>query len=82
MTEILCCCKPENSLGTIGKSDAEKLGLQLKEWEDENGSTGIAYSSGDRPLSDFEQLPTFQAATASPERRTWKKRWKKTWKKD
>lgn len=75
MTEVRCCCDPDNLLGHLPESDGLAAGLKLRELDD--GSK--AFDSNDN--EDFvKSLPTFEPAVGSSESKTWKEG-KKTWRK-
>jgi len=77
--EVLCCCDPNNLVG----SAPEGLPIPIKEWIDQNGNTGFAYSAHGVNL---EEVKGFEMAhkgkgKAKGKRRAWKEPKKRTWKK-
>ena len=71
MTDVLCCCNPDNQVGTIDHDAGVKAGLELREWEDDAGNTGLAFSSHG---ADLDKIPGFVRGGRKGGRKTWRKR--------
>ena len=71
---IHCCCTPENVLGEIDTEEGLKNGLSIRQLDD----LSFAFSSEERPVSEFESIPTFRKARrGSGGKKTWRKTWRK-----
>jgi hypothetical protein len=75
MTDVLCCCNPSNEMGSIEHADGLKAGLELKNWVDEDGQRGTAFSS--HGFTDAE----LKAAGVTKKKKKKKKKKKRTWEK-
>ena len=67
MTEIRCCCTPENLIGHVPMSAGTAAGLQLRELDD--GS--YAFSSEER--TDIDRIPGFERDNRKGGKKTWRK---------
>ncbi len=72
--EILCCCNPSNELGSL----PEGAPLPVREWQDEDGNTGFAYSSHGMDLEEIQAMMGFKPTAGKGRKKTWRER---TWKK-
>lgn len=67
--KVLCCCNPSNEIGEA----PDGLAFPTREWEDEDGNTGVAYPSHGVA---WDLQPGFVRTVA---RKGTKKTWRKTW---
>lgn len=78
--DVLCCCNPSNLQGTAPPNAA----LGIREWQDEDGNTGLAYASNHMTMDALErEVPGFIRAAHKGKggRKTWRKKPIKTWRK-
>lgn len=78
MTDILCCCKPENVVGRISKEAGLLAGLELKETIDEEGHIDEAFSSNELSETELAEIAGYEPALYAGPRRTWKST-RRTW---
>lgn len=77
MTEVLCCCDPNNLVGVVPTQAGLDAGLQLRDLEE----GGQAFDSNDNPAA-VRDIPGFVPPENIVARKTTgTKTWKKTWKK-
>lgn len=78
MMDVLCCCNPSNLQGHAPPG----VGLEIREWEDDVGNTGFAYTSNHLSADALERnVPGFVRAAHKGGRKTWRKKPVKTWRK-
>jgi hypothetical protein len=68
MTEIRCCCTPENLIGHAPMMVGISAGLQLRELDDGTH----AFSSDER--DDIDQIPGFVRDNRKGGKKTWRKK--------
>lgn len=68
--QVLCCCNPSNEIGEAPTG----LSFPTREWEDEAGNTGRAYSSHG---IDWDLVPGFVRNAGSGTKKTWRRTWRK-----
>lgn len=66
MLPVLCCCDPDNLIGHAPAS-LEEQGFEVREYTEEGGVTGRAFTSGGHnddssPKVDWEKVEGFQSA--------------------
>jgi hypothetical protein len=72
MTEVRCCCSPENLIGYVPEEAGREAGLELRELDD-----GTFAFDSNHDADAVREIPGFTEAAHKPGTKTWKKTWRK-----
>jgi hypothetical protein len=58
---VLCCCNPENEVGSVPVLRGLQAGLELRRWRNDDDESGLAFASNHQPVEVLQKIPGFKS---------------------